>query len=182
MLFELGALGEAFENYRHSLAIMERLTATDTENLEWQKDMSLSYLEMGHVLMELEEVDEALQSYRQSLVINERLRAIDANNTNIQLDLALLYKVIGEILDKEGSHSEATRSYRNGLVITERLAIDDPSDVRNVFDMLDFQSRLATLADDSVERLTLVVKGLRRLRSEIELTASQANWLRKAES
>ena len=182
MLFELGALGEAFENYRHSLAIMERLTATDTENLEWQKDISLSYLEMGHVLMELEEVDEALQSYRQSLVINERLRAIDANNTNIQLDLALLYKVIGEILDKEGSHSEATWSYRNDLVITERLAIADPSDVRNIFDMLDFQSRLATLGDDSVERLTLVVKGLRRLRSEIELTASQANWLHKPES
>jgi len=182
MLFELGGLDEAFKNYRHSLAIIERLTATDTENFEWQRDMSFSYLEMGHVLMELEELDEALQSYRQSLVINERLRATDANNTNIQLDLALLYKMIGEVLDKEGSQSEATRSYRNGLVITERLAIDDPSNARNVFDMLDFQSRLATLGDDSVKRLTLVVKGLRKLRSEIELTALQANWLHKAES
>jgi tetratricopeptide (TPR) repeat protein len=182
MLFELGAVDEAFKNYRHSLTVMERLTAKETENLEWQRDMSLSYLEMGHVLMELEDLDEALQSYRQSLVINERLRATDANNTNIQIDLALLYKMIGEVLENEGSHSEATRSYRNGLVITERLAIDDPSNVRNVFDMLDFQSRLATLGDDSVERLTLVVKGLRKLRSEIELTASQANWLHKAES
>jgi tetratricopeptide (TPR) repeat protein len=182
MLFELGALDEAFKNYRHSLTVMERLTATDTKNLEWQRYMSLSYLEMGHVLMELEELDEALQSYRQSLVINERLRATVANNTNIQLDLALLYKMIGEILDKEGSDSEATRSYRNGLVITERLAIDDPSNARNVFDMLDFQSRLATLGDDSVKRVTLVVNGLRKLRSKIELTPSQANWLQKAES
>jgi tetratricopeptide (TPR) repeat protein len=182
MLFELGGLDEAFKNYRHSLAIIERLTATDTKNFEWQRDMSFSYLEMGHVLMELEELDEALQSYRQSLVINERLRATDANNTNIQLDLALLYKMIGEVLDKEGSQSEATRSYRNGLLITERLAIDDPSNARNLFDMLDFQSRLATLGDDSVERLTLVVKGLRKVRSEIELTPSQANWLHKAES
>ena len=182
MLLELGALDEAFKNYRHSLTVMERLRATDIENLEWQRDVSFSYLEMGHVLVELEELDEALQSYRQGLVISERLRATDANNTNIQLDLALLYKMIGEVLDKEGSQSEAARSYRNGLVITERLAINDPSNVRNVFDMLDFQSRLATLGDGSVERLTLVVRGLRKLRSEIELTALQANWLHKAES
>src|SRR3981081_4922668 len=118
---------------------------------------------MGHVLVELEERDEALQSYRQGLVISERLRATDANNTNIQLDLALLYKMIGEVLDKEGSQSEATRSYRNGLVITERLAIDDPSNARNLFDMLDFQSRLATLGDHYLARLTVVIHGSRKI-------------------
>jgi len=182
MFFELRAFDEALRNHRHGLAVMKRLAGMDPYNSEWQRGMSLSYLEMGNVLMQLEELDRALESYRESLVISEHLNTADAKDTNIQLDLALLYSMIGDVLDKEGSQPEAIQSYRNGLVITERLATDDPNNMRNVFGVLDFQSRLAVLGENSVERLMLVVNGLRRLRSEIELTASQTNWLHSAES
>jgi tetratricopeptide (TPR) repeat protein len=182
MFFELRAFDEALRNHRHGLAVMKRLAGMDPYNSEWQRGMSLSYLEMGNVFMQLEELDRALESYRESLVISEHLNTADAKDTNIQLDLALLYSMIGDVLDKEGSQPEAIQSYRNGLVITERLATDDPNNMRNVFGVLDFQSRLAVLGENSVERLMLVVNGLRRLRSEIELTASQTNWLHSAES
>jgi tetratricopeptide (TPR) repeat protein len=182
MFFELRAFDEALRNHRHGLAVMKRLAGTDPDNSEWQQDISISYFEMGNVLMELEEFDQALESYRQSFVINERLSAADAKDTNIQLHLALLYRMIGDVLDKAGSQAEATQSYRNGLVIIERLAMDDPNNMRNVFGVLDFHSRLAALGDNSVERLTVVVNGLRKLRSDTELTASQTSWLLRAES
>jgi hypothetical protein len=101
MFFELRAFDEALRNHRDGLAVMKRLVGTDPNNSEWQQDISLSYLEMGNVLMELEEPDQALESYRQSLVISERLSAAGAKDTNTQLDLALLYRVIGDVLDKD---------------------------------------------------------------------------------
>src|SRR5712692_3299691 len=50
-LVSQGKLDEALEAYRDSLAIRERLVASDRSNTQWQRDLSLSRNKIGDVLL-----------------------------------------------------------------------------------------------------------------------------------
>ena len=78
VLVAQGKLDEALKSYRDSLAIVERLAASDRSNTGWQRDLSVSYNKIGDVLVAQGKLDEALKSYRDSLAIIEppgRLRS-----------------------------------------------------------------------------------------------------------
>jgi hypothetical protein len=51
VLVDQGKLDEALKAYRDSLAIRERLAAADRSNMQWQRDLSVSYERVGGVLM-----------------------------------------------------------------------------------------------------------------------------------
>jgi tetratricopeptide (TPR) repeat protein len=127
VLVAQGKLDEALKSYRDSLAIRERLAASDRSNTGWQRDLSLSYIRVGDVLVAQGKLDEALKSYRDSLAIAERLAASDRSNTGWQRDLAVSYGRIGNILVAQGKLDEALKSYRDSLAIFERLAASDRS-------------------------------------------------------
>jgi tetratricopeptide (TPR) repeat protein len=82
-----GKLDEALTSHRESLAIRERLAASDRSNTLWQRDLSLSYERIGDVQVDQGKLDEALKSYRDSLAIFERLAVADRSNTQWQNDL-----------------------------------------------------------------------------------------------
>src|SRR5262249_56008500 len=84
-----GKVDEAVKSYRDSLAIRERVAASDPSNTQWQGGLALSYGGIGDVLVVKGKLDEALKSYRDSLAIRERLAASDRSNTNWQRDLQL---------------------------------------------------------------------------------------------
>ena len=92
-----GQLDEALKSYRDSLAIAERLAASDRSNTGWQHDLSVLYNSIGDVLVAQGKLDEALKSYRDSLAIAERLAASDRSNTGWQRDLSVLYEGIGAL-------------------------------------------------------------------------------------
>src|ERR1700730_5308087 len=58
-------------HHPESLAIRERLAASDRSNTLWQRDLSLSYERIGDVQVDQGKLDDALKSYRDCLVIRE---------------------------------------------------------------------------------------------------------------
>ena len=98
MLFVQGKLDEAIKAYRDDLAIVERLTAADPANTQWQRDLSISYNKVGDVLVRQGKLDEALKAFRDGLAIRERLVAADRSNTEWQHDLSIAYTRVGDVL------------------------------------------------------------------------------------
>jgi tetratricopeptide (TPR) repeat protein len=92
-----GKLDEALKSYRDSLAIRERLAASDRSNTGWQRDLSVSNNKVGDVLVAQGKLDEALKSYRDSLAIAERMAAFDRSNTGWQNDLEYSVGRIGSL-------------------------------------------------------------------------------------
>ena len=127
VLVAQGKLDEALKSYRDSLAITNRLAASDRSNSEWQRDLSVSYNRIGNVLMDQGKLDEALKSFREMLAIAKRLAASDRSNTEWQRDLSWSYGKVGDVLVAQGKLDEALKSYRDSLAIRERLAASDRS-------------------------------------------------------
>jgi hypothetical protein len=61
------------KSFRDGLAIRDRLAKSDPGNGGWQRDLSVSYIKIGDVLMAQGNLPEALKSYRDGLVIRDRL-------------------------------------------------------------------------------------------------------------
>jgi tetratricopeptide (TPR) repeat protein len=127
VLVAQGKLEEALKSYRDSLAIAERLAASDRSNTGWQRDLSRSYSSIGDVLMVQGKSDEALKSYQDGLAIAEWLTSADPNYAGWQRNLSTSYNSIGDVLVAQGKLEEALKSYRNSLAITERLVALDRS-------------------------------------------------------
>jgi tetratricopeptide (TPR) repeat protein len=53
MLVDQGKLDEALKSYRESLAIFERLAASDRSNLQWRNDLQYSTGKIGGVAYKL---------------------------------------------------------------------------------------------------------------------------------
>jgi tetratricopeptide (TPR) repeat protein len=66
-LFEQGALDEALDNYRQSLAISQHLASTDALNTGWQGDLADIYFAIGNALRTQGQLSNALKNYRASI-------------------------------------------------------------------------------------------------------------------
>jgi len=82
-----GDLTAALASYGDSLAIAERLAASDPGNAGWQRDLSVSYEKLGDVQVAQGDLTAALASYGESLAIAERLAASDPGNAGWQRDV-----------------------------------------------------------------------------------------------
>jgi tetratricopeptide (TPR) repeat protein/pimeloyl-ACP methyl ester carboxylesterase len=127
VLVAQGKLDEALKSHQDSLAIAERVAASDRSNTGWQRDLSVSSGSVDNVLVAQGKLDEALKSYQDSLAIAERVAASDRSNTGWQRDLSVSYDSIGNVLVAQGKLDEALTSYRDSLAIRERLAASDRS-------------------------------------------------------
>jgi tetratricopeptide (TPR) repeat protein len=114
------------KSYRESLALREGLVKTDPGNAQWQRELALSYEEIGNVLVAQGSLPEALDSYRGSLAIVQRLAQAHPGNTGWQRDLSIFLEKIGNVLVAQGNAAEALKSYRESLAIRERLVKADP--------------------------------------------------------
>ena len=83
------------------MRIRKRLAASDADNAEWQRDLSVSYEKIGNVLVKQGKLADALTSYRASLVIAERLAASDVGNAEWQRDRIISYKKIADCAPAE---------------------------------------------------------------------------------
>ena len=117
VLVAQGNLDEALKSYRDSLAIVERLAASDRSNSGWQRDLTVSHNRVGDVLVAQGKLDEALKSYRDSLAIVERLATSDRSNSGWQRDLAVSYSKIAAVLRKLGRKSAGVALIVLGLVL-----------------------------------------------------------------
>src|SRR5260221_13063723 len=96
--------------YRDSMAVVERLAASDRSSPGWRMLLYVSYSSIGGVLVAQGKPDEALKSYRDSMAIFERLA--DSDRSSIQHALSSTYLLIGGAAGWLGQLSQRSRRAR----------------------------------------------------------------------
>jgi hypothetical protein len=96
-----GNLPAALQSYRDSLAIRDRLAKSDPGNAGWQRDLSVSFNNVGDVQQAQGNLPAALQSYRDGLTIRDQLAKTDPGNARWQRDLAISFdKGLAETIER----------------------------------------------------------------------------------
>ncbi|TNJ34041.1 tetratricopeptide repeat protein, partial [Chlorobaculum thiosulfatiphilum] len=75
VLRDQGDLDGALNAFRESLAVSQRLAASDPSHAGWQRDLSVSQEKIGNVLRDQGDLDGALNAFRESLAVSQRLAA-----------------------------------------------------------------------------------------------------------
>ena len=75
--------------YRESLRIAKNLSGCDPANTEWLRDLSISYQNIGNVLVAQGNGPGALVAYRKDLAIAELLAERDLTNAQWQVDVVV---------------------------------------------------------------------------------------------
>ena len=75
-----GDLGVAKATYREAGAVAEAASKSSPSDLQWQRDLSVSYDRVGDVLVAQGNLPDALKAFRDSLAIRERLAKADPGN------------------------------------------------------------------------------------------------------
>ena len=122
-----GDLPAALTSYRAAFAIRDRLARSDPGNDGWQRDLWISYNNIGDVQQAQGDLRAALTSYQAGFAIGDRLTKFDPGNAGWQRDLSFSYNNIGDVLVAQGNLPVALTSYQAGLAIRDRLAKSDPS-------------------------------------------------------
>ena len=110
--------------------LLARLAADAPSNFAWQRELALSYDQLGDLLLTQGRLEQALAGYRASRAIAVRLAAADADNDDRQRDLALSAVKVGDAHFAQGQLDDALASYHVGLAIGERLAAADRTNTR----------------------------------------------------
>src|SRR5262245_65835989 len=90
---------------------LQRLAAQDPGNAGWQRDLSVSHIKVGDVLIAQGDGAGALAAYRASLGIRERLAAQDPGNAAWQRDLVVSHFKLART-SKSDPAGEATHLQR----------------------------------------------------------------------
>ena len=127
-----GDLKEALEVAQACLAIMERLTAADLNNIQWRRQLSAGHTAVGDVIKDMGRRQDAIDAYRKALAIREALAAGEPSNVSLQSDLVTTYQRIGDLLASSSQRQQALDYFQKSVAINERLLVDHPanSDVR----------------------------------------------------
>jgi len=124
-----GDLTSALQNYRDGVAVFERLTLQDPNNVDWQRGLSVNWGGVGDILREQGDLTGALQSHRESVRIIERLSLQEPDRTVWRADVSDSYVNLGDVQRELGDFTSAFKSYRDALIISEKLAQEDPGNI-----------------------------------------------------
>lgn len=113
----------------------ERLAAADRANVEWQRGLSISYVQLGNVLYAQGDLSGALAAYRPSLEIRERLASANPIDAVLQCDVSAGHQRLGDVLSAQGDLDGALKAYRAGLRFAEGLVARDPSNQRWLWEL-----------------------------------------------
>ena len=121
-----GDLAAALRGYKEAKRVMEQRANQDPGNAEWQRDLSLSYNNVGVALAAGGDGKGALESYRKGFAVAERLSKQDPGNAGWLRNLSVSYERLGDALAAGGDGKGAMESYRKGFATRERLSKQDP--------------------------------------------------------
>jgi tetratricopeptide (TPR) repeat protein len=116
----------AFESARKAANILEGLSTQHPGRSQYNRDLLVSYADIGDVEVRQGQLPRALESYRAGLAIAKRFADSDPSNADSQRDLAASYTRIGVVEVNRDQLVQALESHRAALAIVERLAKSDP--------------------------------------------------------
>ena len=126
-LLAIGDTAGALADAEQARQIMADLLASNPRSTDFQRELSVSYRDVGDVQVAQGDLAGAVKSYRDSLAIAERLAQLDPSNAGWQSDLSVSYRDVGDVQVAQGDLARALKSYRDCLAIAQRLAQSDPA-------------------------------------------------------
>ena len=120
-------LADVRRDYEEAHRLAQRITTYDPRNTQGQRDLAVSYGNLGDVAVAQGKLEEAALAYGEGLAIAKKLAEGDPSNTEWQRDLALFSERHGNVAVAQGKLEEAARAYGEGLAIRQKLAEGDPS-------------------------------------------------------
>jgi Flp pilus assembly protein TadD len=87
--------------------IRKKLAEGDPTNNGWQRDLSVSYVQLGDVAVAQGKLEEAAKAYGESLAIFKKLAEGDPTNTGWQRDLAYSYWRLADLCERWNDDGEA---------------------------------------------------------------------------
>jgi tetratricopeptide (TPR) repeat protein len=122
----LGDTGKRRERATEAHRLLAGLAAGKPDDISYQQDLSVAYMEVGDVLVAQGNLVEALSCFRDGLAIRERLAKADPNNAGWQFNLGISHERIGDVLKAQGDLAAALKEYEERRAIIERVAKAEP--------------------------------------------------------
>ena len=143
----------ALENHRQALALRQAFLLAEPDNQTHQRNLSVTYVNIGRALVLSGDVKAALESNEKGLALRKALFADHPNNADYRRLLAIGYQNDGNyramLQDVEG----ALRSFRNKLALDEEAVAEDPVNVQAREDLGYSCERIADLLAGSADYL-----------------------------
>ena len=114
-----GSGGEAETQFRRSLEIQEQLRK-ETWSLRSQRDIGVTFSNMGKALLAQGKPEEALPWMEKSLAVDEELLPENPGSQS-RRDLATSCSLLGDVLLELGERDRALKQYRRSYVIRKAL-------------------------------------------------------------
>ena len=109
------------------MTIRQRLAAADPSSASLQRDVSVSQVKVGDVLVAQGDLPGARARFQESLQIAQRLAAADPSSASLQTDMSISFTKLGDVAIAQGVLGGARRYFEQSLAIDQRLAAADPS-------------------------------------------------------
>ncbi len=122
-----GDLSGALSAFQASLAVIQRLAASDPSDAGWQSDLSVIHDHLGDVLSAQGDLAGALSAFQASLAVIQRLAASDPSDAGWQRDLSVIQERLGDVLRAQADLSGALSAFQASLAVRQRLAASNPS-------------------------------------------------------
>ncbi len=107
------------------LAIIQPLADSDPANSAWQRDLSVSFNQLGDLATAQGNLPDASRHFSSALAIAQRLADSDPANSAWQRDLSISFNKLGDLATAQGNLPDASRHFSSALAIAQRLADSD---------------------------------------------------------
>lgn len=139
--------------FKKCVAVRERLAEQEPESVEYQRDLRVSYSELGR-LLELSDAATAQGYYEKSLAVAERLAEEEPESLKCQRDLCVSCNRLGRLLELSDA-ATARKYYEKSLMIAECLVEEEPASLLYQTDLAVSYALLGALlrpVDDAAAR------------------------------
>ncbi len=169
-----GNLPDALGKYQSGAEIADAAASSQPDDIQWQRDLAMSYEKTGDVLKDQGNQPEALKAFRDSLAIRERIAEADPGNAGWQRELAESSDKVDDAQNGRGHLRGAPGALRG------RLAKADPSaaELQVAFSYW----RLARYGVNQAANWRRVVEILQKLEDEGRLAPTYKRWLDRAKA
>jgi serine/threonine-protein kinase len=134
VLERTGEADRALELHGRSLALRERVAATQTESLGVRRGLAIAHMRVGYLLIDAGRTSEGTSHYEAALVLRSDLAKVDPHNGTWQRDLAMTHLLIAHAYLQQHQPDAAVEHVEPLLAITERRVEDNPGVLRATVD------------------------------------------------
>ncbi len=113
--------------FTRGLQVFERPVPTEPASADLERDLSVSLIRLGDLLVGQGDRNGAMEHYGRALQIRERLSAADPASTERARDLGVSVSKVGDVHLSRGDRERALFAYEFSLRIAERLSDADPA-------------------------------------------------------